>query len=164
MRAICPDDSLHRQWGAAPSAAGGPRWTVSAGAEEAVEDVRQAVGVTEALVFGGGSLPSSASSASAASFLTMWFLQLEPCHSYDLACHLALASTLSGDAGSLDPAGRAVLVLRCCAVSGFDNTHQLRSDPALDRYGNEMTSRTSSATWRRGSWGRRTAPKTVEKG
>jgi hypothetical protein len=131
MRAISPDDSLHRQW-AALLACRGAALDRLGRREEAVEAVRQAVGVTEALVCGGGSLPPSGSPASLASFLTMWLLQLEPCYSYDLACHLALASTLSGDAGNLDLPNRAVLALRCAIASGFDNPHQLRTDPALE--------------------------------
>jgi hypothetical protein len=56
--------------------------------------------------------------------------QPEPCHLFDLARHLALASTLPG-AGIPDPANRAVRALRHLAASGFDNPHKLRSDERL---------------------------------
>ena len=54
----------------------------------------------------------------------------EPCHLYDLACHLALASTLSGT-GIPDPAGRAVRILRDLASSDFDNTNEFQRDERL---------------------------------
>jgi tetratricopeptide (TPR) repeat protein len=60
----------------------------------------------------------------------------EPCHLYDLAGHLALASTLPR-AGIPDSAGRAVQALRDLVASGFDNPDKLRSDgrfaPLRDR-------------------------------
>jgi hypothetical protein len=56
---------------------------------------------------------------------------VEPGQLYDLACHLALTSTLPGETGSADLAEQAVQALRCCVASGFDNLHQLRTDSAL---------------------------------
>ena len=55
----------------------------------------------------------------------------EPCYLYDLACHLALASTLPGQTLRPDPAGRGVQALRDLVASGFDNRHKLRTDPRL---------------------------------
>jgi eukaryotic-like serine/threonine-protein kinase len=55
----------------------------------------------------------------------------EPCYLYDLACHLALASTLSGQTLEPDPAGRAVQALRDFVASGFDNPHKLQTDQRL---------------------------------
>src|SRR5262249_33058229 len=49
--------------------------------------------------------------------------QQEPCYLYDLACHLALASTLPGKGGEAD---RAVAALRGCGAAGFDNIPKLR--------------------------------------
>jgi serine/threonine-protein kinase len=54
----------------------------------------------------------------------------EPCHLYDLAGHLALASTLPGT-GIADPATRAVQALRELIASGFDNPDKLRKDERL---------------------------------
>jgi hypothetical protein len=50
---------------------------------------------------------------------------------YDLAGHLALASTLAGGLGIPDPAGRAVQALRDYTATRFDNPHRLLTDPAL---------------------------------
>ncbi len=56
----------------------------------------------------------------------------EPCHLYDLACHLALASSLPDAAGISDPARRAVRALEDLVASGFDNGPKIRSDKKLD--------------------------------
>jgi tetratricopeptide (TPR) repeat protein len=100
---------------------------------EAGEAVRQAIGITQGLLRGDHEtrcpppLP-----ASVWSFLAEELCRQEPCYLYDLACHLALASTLPGDAGVSNAAGRAVQVLRDYAAAGFDNAHRLRTDPALE--------------------------------
>jgi hypothetical protein len=57
---------------------------------------------------------------------------MEPCYLYDLACYLALASTLPGKNGRPDPADQAVRLLCCSVATGFDNLHKLRTDPALE--------------------------------
>jgi hypothetical protein len=56
----------------------------------------------------------------------------ESCGLYDLAGHLALASTLSSENGKSDFADQAVWWLRSSVASGFDNPHKLRTDPALE--------------------------------
>ena len=129
---IVPDSSPRRDWatllacrGAALARLGRDR--------EAVEAVRQAVGVTAGLLTEGGPSPRSPRSlaslwADAAELLG----SLEPCYLYDLACRLALASTLPGEDGRPDPADQAVLLLRCSVAVGFDNPHKLRTDPALE--------------------------------
>jgi tetratricopeptide (TPR) repeat protein len=131
-RPIFPDSSLHRQWAmlldrrATALARSGRR-------AEAVEAVRQAVGITSSLLFGSGPLlrsPGSAASLWAA--IAEWLGRLEPCYLYDLACHLALASTLPGANGWPNPADQAVWLLRGSVASGFDNPHKLRTDPALE--------------------------------
>ena len=54
----------------------------------------------------------------------------EPRHLHDLACHLALASTLP-EAGIPNAAERAMQALRDLAASGFDNPPLLREDGRL---------------------------------
>jgi hypothetical protein len=56
----------------------------------------------------------------------------ESCHLYDLACHLALASTLPGEEAKPSVADQAVWFLRCSVASGFDNFQKIRTDPALE--------------------------------
>jgi tetratricopeptide (TPR) repeat protein len=55
----------------------------------------------------------------------------ERCYLYDLSRYLTLASTLPGNAGGSDPAGRAVQALRVAMAFGFDNVHKLRTDARL---------------------------------
>jgi hypothetical protein len=55
----------------------------------------------------------------------------EPCYLYDLAHHLALASTMPGNAGLSRPADQAVDALRRFIASGFDNIYKLKNDPRL---------------------------------
>ncbi len=129
---IIPDRSLHRDWamllacrGAALARLGRNR--------EAVEAVRQAVGVTAGLLTEGGpSLRSPRSLASLRADVAELLGSLEPCYLYDLAGRLALASTLPGEDDRPDPADQAVLLLRCSVAVGFDNAHKLRTDPALE--------------------------------
>jgi hypothetical protein len=100
---------------------------------EAVEAVRQAIALAEGLVVGDRQVRSPpASPAAVWSFFAEEIYRQEPCYLYDLACHLALASTLSAETGIPDAAGRAVQALRDYIASGFDNPHKLRTDPALD--------------------------------
>ena len=100
---------------------------------EGAKAIRQAIDMTDGLVRGGGQVRCPPTTpASAWSFLAEELYWREPCYLYDLACQLALASTLPGDAGLADPAGRAVRALRDYVVSGFDNPYKLRNDPALE--------------------------------
>jgi hypothetical protein len=125
---IVPDASLQRDharllacWGAALSRLGR--------GQEAGEAVRQAVGLTAGLVWGDRPFhPPPASLASLGTLLPTLLWPAESCHLYDLACHLALASTLHGP----EPAEQAVRALRCCVAAGFDNLLLLRTDPALE--------------------------------
>ena len=130
-RPIFSDNSLHRQW-AALLAGKGAALARSGRREEAAEAVRKAVGITRGLLTGGGEMHRpSGSLVLLGSFLGKLLWELEPCYLYDLTCHLALASTLPGENGKPDPADRAVQALRCSVAAGFDNPHQLRTDPAL---------------------------------
>jgi tetratricopeptide (TPR) repeat protein len=93
------------------------------------ECVRRAVRVAEELARGDGYFVCPPPTwQSRWSVLAEQLSRQEPCYLYDLACHLALASTLPGNEGG-DEAGRAVIALR---ASGFDNPHQLRTDPRLE--------------------------------
>src|SRR5262249_53806279 len=76
--------------------------------------------------------PPPASLASLGAFLPTLLWPVDPCHLYDLACHLALASTLPGENGRPGAADQGVALLRCCVASGFDNLHLFRTDPALE--------------------------------
>jgi tetratricopeptide (TPR) repeat protein len=99
---------------------------------EAAEAVRQAVALTQGLLRGGDELRCPpASPLSVWSFLAGELCRQEPCYLYDLACQLALASTLPRNAGLDDPAGRAVQALRDHVAHGFDNVYKVRTDPAL---------------------------------
>ena len=55
----------------------------------------------------------------------------EPCYLYDLAHHLALASTLPDSAGIDHAADRAIKALRDSIASGFDNPYKLQHDDRL---------------------------------
>jgi serine/threonine-protein kinase len=101
---------------------------------EAASAARQAIAMTEGLLRGDDQLRCPpASPLSAWSFLAeeICLQEQEPCYLYDLACHLALASTLPDNAGLADPARRAVHALRDYIAAGFDNAYRLRTDPAL---------------------------------
>src|SRR5262249_36597286 len=130
-RPIFLDKSLHRQWAALLALRGAALARVGRGAE-AVGAVRQAVGITAGIVCGDRPFYLPASVASLWAFLATLLWPAESCHLYDLACHLALASTLPGENSRPDPADQAVRLLRCCVASGFDNPHQFRTDPALE--------------------------------
>ncbi len=154
---IIPDHSLQRRWAMLLAQKGAALAQVGRGAE-AGEVIQHAISITRSCLFGGdipvvrqsvpadlaaaitqnlllGSDPFHRSPASLA-FLSADFAgsfgRLEPCYCYDLACHLTLASTLPGGSGRPDPAGEAVRLLRCYVASGFDNLHQLRTDPRLE--------------------------------
>jgi hypothetical protein len=93
----------------------------------------QAIGVAEELARGDGYLvcpPYSWPSCWAA--VAGQLARQEPCYLYDLACHLALASTLPGDVAGGDAPARAVAALRASGAAGFDNVHKLRTDPRLE--------------------------------
>jgi hypothetical protein len=137
---------LRRQWAVLLARRGAALAGVGRG-PEAVKSVRQAVALSEGLLRGdheprrppapGPSVWPQCPPASPGSVWSFFAQELlrqeeEPCYLYDLACHLALASTLPGRAGLADPAGRAVQALRDLVASGFDNAYQLRTDPALD--------------------------------
>jgi eukaryotic-like serine/threonine-protein kinase len=104
-------------------------------AESAREALDRALLLTEDLVRGNGNFPvppwswSSAWSAVAQQLVPQQ--DPEPCHLYDRACYLALASTLPGNDRIGDRGGQAVQALRTYASAGFDNAYQLRTDPRL---------------------------------
>jgi tetratricopeptide (TPR) repeat protein len=125
---IVSDNSLHRDWARLLGCRAAALSRVGRG-QEAVAAVRQAVGLTAGLVWGDRPFhPPPASLASLGTFLPTLLWPAESCHLYDLACHLALASTLQGP----EPAEQAVRALRWCVAAGFDNPHKLRTDPALE--------------------------------
>jgi serine/threonine-protein kinase len=128
-----PDDSeLRRQW-AALLARQGAALAHGGRGREAVEAVQRAVTMTEGLIRGERQLRCPpATPVCVWSFLADELYRQELCYLYDLACHLALASTLPGGAALPDPAGRAVQALRGYVASGFDNLQKLRTDPALE--------------------------------
>ncbi len=130
--AIVPDNALHRQWALLLARRGAALARLGRGAE-AVEAVQQAVRITAGILSGNRPVQfPPASPAALWTFLPTLLWPLETCDLYDLACHLALASTLPGANGRPDAAEQAVAALRCCIASGFDNLHQLRTDPALE--------------------------------
>jgi hypothetical protein len=104
-------------------------------AREALDATREAIARAEQAVRGEACVfcpPWSWSSAWPVIAAELFRQNPEPCHLYDLACHLALASTLSGPPGGNATADRAVQALRHHVASGFDNVHKLRSDPRLE--------------------------------
>jgi hypothetical protein len=123
---IVPDASLPRAFARLLACRGAALLGVGRG-REAVQPVRQAVGLTADLVWGDRPFhPPPASLASLGAFLPTLLWPVESCQLYDLACHLALASTLPGP----EAAEQAVRVFCWCVASGFDNLHALRTDPA----------------------------------
>jgi tetratricopeptide (TPR) repeat protein len=129
---IFPDNSLHRQRAALVARRGAALAHLGREAE-AVEAVRQAIGINAGIVWGDRPFhPPPASPDALWAFLPTLLWPLESCHLYDLACHLTLASTRPGANDRPDPAEQAVRALRWCIASGFDNLHQLRTDPALE--------------------------------
>jgi hypothetical protein len=95
------------------------------------ECVRRAIGVAEELARGDGYFVCPPPSwQSCWSVIAEQLSRQEPCYLYDLACHLALASTLPGNEGG-DATGRALAALRALGAAGFDNAHKLRTDPRL---------------------------------
>jgi tetratricopeptide (TPR) repeat protein len=102
-------------------------------ATAAGEVVARAVAISEEMARGKGCYlcpPWSWPSVWSAVAVELCRQDPEPWQLYDLARHLALASTLP-EAGIPDPASRAVRVLRDLAASGFDNPYVLRSDERL---------------------------------
>jgi hypothetical protein len=129
---ILPERSLQRQWAVLLARRGAALARVGRGAE-AVKAVRQAAAITTGILCGDRPFhPPPVSPASLWTFMPTLLWPAEPRHLYDLACHLALASTLPVENGRPDPADQGVLLLRSCLASGFDNLHQLRTDPALE--------------------------------
>ena len=98
----------------------------------AAECVSKAIAIAEELVQGDRNILCPPCSWSAVwQVLALQAYRREPCYLYDLACCLALASTLPGQTLQPDPAGRAVEALRDLVASGFDNPHKLETDPRL---------------------------------
>jgi tetratricopeptide (TPR) repeat protein len=124
-----PEDyQLRRVWGELLARKGAALARTGRG-QAAGECVRQALRIAEELARGDGYFVCPPSTwQSRWSVLAEQLSRQEPCYLYDLACHLALASTLPGNEGR-DTAGRAVAALR---ASGFDNVHQLWTDPRLE--------------------------------
>jgi tetratricopeptide (TPR) repeat protein len=127
-----PEDyQLRRIWGELLSQKGAALARIGRGAA-AVECVRQAIGFVEELTRGDGYFVCPPCSWSSRwSIIAEQLSRQEPCYLYDLACHLALASTLPGNEGGSDATGRAVAALRAFAETGFDSIHKLRTDPRL---------------------------------
>jgi hypothetical protein len=102
------------------------------GQRGAAECLRQAVEITEELALGGDGLPGPLGPLQAVwPALAMHAARREPGYLYDLARHLALASTLPTGAGGADPAGRAVAALRALVATGFDSPATFATDPRL---------------------------------
>jgi hypothetical protein len=125
---IVADNALHRQWALLLARRGAALAGVGRG-EEAAGAVRQAVALSASILWRDHPLVPSASFWTS---LPALLRPMESCHLYDLACHLALASTLPGANGKSDLAEQAVRTLRCSVAAGFANLHQFRTDPALD--------------------------------
>jgi tetratricopeptide (TPR) repeat protein len=127
-----PEDyQLRRVWGELLARKGRALARIGRGAA-AGECVRQAIGIAEELTRGDGffvCLPVSWPSRW--SIIAEQLSRQEPCYLYDLACHLALASTLPGNEGG-DVLSRAVAALRASGAAGFDNVHKLRTDSRLE--------------------------------
>ncbi len=124
------DHQLRRVWGELLARKSAALARLGRGAP-AGKCARQAIGVAEELTGGDGYLVSPPCSWSSCwSVIAEQLSRQEPCYLYDLARHLALASTLPGNGGG-DIPGRAVAALRAGAA-GFDNAHQLRTDPRLE--------------------------------
>ena len=130
--------------------------------EAAAECVSKAITTTEELVQGDRDILCPPNSWPAVwQVLALKAYRREPCYLYDLACCLALASTLPGQALSrIPPAGRC----RPCAdlvASGFDNPHKLQTDPRLAPL---RERRFSEARPRAASPGRRAVTSSAMKG
>jgi serine/threonine protein kinase/tetratricopeptide (TPR) repeat protein len=133
VRPSVPEDlELPRLW-AVLLARKGAALTRVGRAPEGVKAVRQAISITEGLLRGGRQVRCPPASVAVIwSFLAEELYWYEPCYLYDLAGHLALASTLPGDAGIADPGGQAIKALADYVATGFDNPYKLRNDPALE--------------------------------
>ncbi|HEY7428643.1 MAG TPA: serine/threonine-protein kinase [Gemmataceae bacterium] len=127
-----PEDyQLRRVWGELLAQKGAALARIGRGAA-AGECVRQAIGIVEELTRGDGYFVCPPCSWSSRwSILAEQLSRQEPRYLYDLACHVALASTLPGNEGGSDATGRAMAALRACGAAGFDNIHKLRTDPRL---------------------------------
>ncbi len=129
---VVPDRSLQRAWARLLACRGAALSRVDR-SPEAVQAVRQAVAISAGLVCEDRLfVPLPASPGSPWAFLPTLCRQQDPGPLYDLACYLALASTLPGEKGSPDLAEQAVQALRCAVASGFDNLHWLRTNPAFE--------------------------------
>jgi len=127
-----PEDyQLRRVWGELLAQKGAALARIGRGAA-AGECVRQAIGIVEELTRGDGYFVCPPCSWSSRwSIIAEQLSRQEPCYLYDLACHVALASTLPGNESGSDAAGRAMAALRASGAAGFDNIHKLRTDPRL---------------------------------
>jgi hypothetical protein len=129
---LVADRSLQRDW-ATLLACRGAALLGADRRKEAAEAIRQSVGITTSLILGSDPLPGwPRSLGSFPADVTIRLGKCEPCYLYDLACRLALASTLPGEPGSPDPSDQALSCLRCLVLFGFDNSYKLRTDVDLD--------------------------------
>ncbi len=111
----------------------------------------KAIAIAEALVQGDRDILCPPSSWPAVwQVLALQAYRSEPCYLYDLACCLALASTLPEQTLEPDPAGRAVQILHDLVASGFDNPHKLQTDPRLSPLRQAPTFGSSSSSCRPG--------------
>jgi serine/threonine-protein kinase len=138
-----PEDyQLRRVWGELLALKGAA--LARTGRAAGGECIRRAIGIAEELTRGDGYFVCPPSSwPSLWAIIAEQLSRQEPCYLYDLACHLALASTLPGpggrggvppndNEGGSNAAGRAVAALRACGAAGFDNVHKLRTDSRLE--------------------------------
>jgi tetratricopeptide (TPR) repeat protein/tRNA A-37 threonylcarbamoyl transferase component Bud32 len=131
VRAVEPEDlELRRQWALLLTHRSAALAGVGRG-PEAAKAVRQAITITEGLLRGVDLRCPPTSGLAVWSFIAGELCRQEPCYLDDLACQLALASTLPGKAGLADPASQAVQALRDHIAHGFDNAYKVRTDPAL---------------------------------
>jgi hypothetical protein len=129
---LVSDMSLQRRWAMLLARRGAALARLERDVE-AAEAIRQAVAIAGGIVFADLLFPRPAAPlASLWGALPTLLWQPEPCALYDLARHLALASTLPRSKGRPDPADQAMGFLHCSLAAGFDNLHQIRTDSILE--------------------------------